>query len=172
MSFDKVNTLQPLSTVARSVLKNRETARSKLNLTSSISEISIEEIEAQSQECGNKIDLAFCLYIAYIKSNHDFHLFQSNQNDLTGHIYWLNKRSDKIFGMLAENAFRFSSIPAGESDCEREISKARWIFGCYQQREKDDLTTARILARCLLHKNDDSNQNKVKPKDKPQKRNY
>ena len=27
MSFDKVNTLQPLSTVARYVLKNKETAR-------------------------------------------------------------------------------------------------------------------------------------------------
>jgi hypothetical protein len=68
-----------------------------------------------------------------------------------GYSYWFSVHKVKGFELLSKRALEFLAIPASEAECERLVSKSRYVYTAYQQREKEDLTRARIIA-FALHK--------------------
>ena len=75
-------------------------------------------------------------------------MFKTFKGDIYGHAFWsmhyANPDSDLL--IPAVNALQMMSIPAGESSCERAISRCRHIIGDYKSNESEELSSARILA--------------------------
>ena len=69
-----------------------------------------------------------------------------DESDMYGHgffeLLYLNKTP---YALIALHALQMMAIPAGESSCERAISKARYLCGDHRTREREELRQARIL---------------------------
>ena len=69
-----------------------------------------------------------------------------DNDDLYGYGFYKNiSIKDRLYEPIARLALQMMSIPAGESSCERAISKARFVCGDHKFNEKNKLKCARIL---------------------------
>lgn len=72
----------------------------------------------------------------------------STMDGTYGFSFWkkhINNKEDFVMHWIAKQALSFIAMASGESDCERAISRARYISDPRRGREKDDLTVARII---------------------------
>ena len=69
-----------------------------------------------------------------------------DEKDMYGYAFYnmlLIKHTE--YALIAMSALQMMSIPAGESSCERAISKARFICGDHSTKTRDELRCAKIL---------------------------
>ena len=77
----------------------------------------------------------------------DINMFKFDKADMYGYsFYKLHMISKSPYSIIAMHALQMMSIPAGESSCERAISRARCLIGSHRSRENNELRDARLLA--------------------------
>ena len=106
---------------------------------------SIEKRNEMIQEAGKE----FQIFTMFYKNDSIFKIstFFSTDFDLYGYCFWKKNYSSKTsLCKMAETALQLMSLAAGESSCERSISKCRWITGDHKTNESERLTAARLLA--------------------------
>ena len=64
-----------------------------------------------------------------------------------GFSFWkrMQKSENKAMQWISEQALQFISISSGESDCERSISMTRSLSDSKRNKEKEELTMARVI---------------------------
>lgn len=88
--------------------------------------------------------------MSILRMNHvvaDINMLKFEDSDMYGYgFYKMHMASRSQYALIAMHALQMMSIPAGESSCERAISRARCLIGCHRSREGNELRDARLLA--------------------------
>ena len=77
----------------------------------------------------------------------NINMFKFEDSDMYGYgFYKMHMMSKNQYALIAMHAMQMMSIPAGESSCERAISRARCLIGSHRSRESNELRNARLFA--------------------------
>lgn len=87
--------------------------------------------------------------MAILRHSHtveDINMFKYDDSDMYGYGFFKKHMLGRTnYYIIAMHALQMMSIPAGESSCERAISKARWLVGNHRSKESNKLRDARLL---------------------------
>ena len=75
-------------------------------------------------------------------------LLTINDDDPYGRRFYQSFKSHEKGKVFSYHAIRLLSFPAGEADCERAISKSRYIYNDTRQKQIESTTHDRIIVGC------------------------